>query len=305
LLGPGPGITDDTPLYNDVQCGNGPPNDAGDEHTCPGRVDIGSEGCGHVGPRWNFAPEEEVKPPVVVCFPGDATVEVKNKGVIRMEELQLRDEVLVNVNPNKFDVVYAFGHRNPDVEVLGYLQFLPTGLEVSNDHMVHLAGPEDRIVPASMVAVGDTLLQSSELRENQAVDEIRTVTGRGAYAPFTMSGTIVVNDVVASCYISMQRDSEMLITGDLGTTSITHHWLAHMSQAWSRIYVRFFGYDVLQTNAETGVNWWVNLSYELSNQFLMHQESGIIAVASLVFVLPSLLVGSALETGFGCLLGWY
>ncbi|KAL7576479.1 hypothetical protein ACA910_017984 [Epithemia clementina (nom. ined.)] len=52
-LGPGPG-SNGRPRYNDMQCGNGPPNDAGDEHQCPGRVDIGQQGCGHIGPRWNF-----------------------------------------------------------------------------------------------------------------------------------------------------------------------------------------------------------------------------------------------------------
>jgi len=42
-LGKGPGI-ENHPIYNDVQCGNGPPNNAGDEDDCPGRVDIGREG---------------------------------------------------------------------------------------------------------------------------------------------------------------------------------------------------------------------------------------------------------------------
>lgn len=37
ILGPGPGIKN-RPIYNDVQCGNGPPNDEGDEQRCPGRV---------------------------------------------------------------------------------------------------------------------------------------------------------------------------------------------------------------------------------------------------------------------------
>jgi hypothetical protein len=55
MLGEGPSVNDNTrPVYNDLQCGNGPPNDAGDEHVCPGRTDIGPEGCGHIGPRWNF-----------------------------------------------------------------------------------------------------------------------------------------------------------------------------------------------------------------------------------------------------------
>lgn len=53
LLGPGPG-RENRPIYNDIQCGNGPPNDAGDEDTCPGRVDHGREGCGYIGPRWQL-----------------------------------------------------------------------------------------------------------------------------------------------------------------------------------------------------------------------------------------------------------
>lgn len=54
-IGPGPGSRPDRPLYNDIQCGNGPPNDAGDEEDCPGRVDIGRDGCGHIGPRWDLS----------------------------------------------------------------------------------------------------------------------------------------------------------------------------------------------------------------------------------------------------------
>jgi len=53
LLGPGPGSAN-RPIYNDIQCGNGPPNNAGDEHTCPGRVDKDFEGCNQIGPKWNF-----------------------------------------------------------------------------------------------------------------------------------------------------------------------------------------------------------------------------------------------------------
>ena len=53
IAGPGPG-SEGRPLYNDVQCGNGPSNDAGDEDWCPGRVDLGKEGCVQVGPTWKF-----------------------------------------------------------------------------------------------------------------------------------------------------------------------------------------------------------------------------------------------------------
>ena len=53
-IGDGPG-RGDNPIYNDVQCGNGPANDAGDEDWCPGRVDIGKEGCRHIGPKWDLS----------------------------------------------------------------------------------------------------------------------------------------------------------------------------------------------------------------------------------------------------------
>ena len=54
-LGAGPGVGDN-PIYNDVQCGHGPANNAGDEDVgrCPGRVDLGGAGCGTVGPMWNL-----------------------------------------------------------------------------------------------------------------------------------------------------------------------------------------------------------------------------------------------------------
>lgn len=77
-MGTGPGRADN-PIYNDVQCGNGPPNDAGDEDydQCPGRVDMGAEGCSIIGPKWDLealygagaqpasAPAEPIAPPPI------------------------------------------------------------------------------------------------------------------------------------------------------------------------------------------------------------------------------------------------
>lgn len=53
-IGPGPG-RDGHPVYNDIQCGNGPANNAGDEDWCPGRVDQGRDGCCTAGPKWDFS----------------------------------------------------------------------------------------------------------------------------------------------------------------------------------------------------------------------------------------------------------
>lgn len=53
-MGPGPG-KGDHPLYNDIQCGNGPANNAPDETKCPGLVMYGRPGCGQLGPMWDLS----------------------------------------------------------------------------------------------------------------------------------------------------------------------------------------------------------------------------------------------------------
>ncbi|CAN0385443.1 unnamed protein product, partial [Ectocarpus fasciculatus] len=56
LLEPGPG-SQLRPLYNDIQCGNGPTNTHSilDEILCPGLVEHGIEGCGQIGPLWDLS----------------------------------------------------------------------------------------------------------------------------------------------------------------------------------------------------------------------------------------------------------
>lgn len=50
----GPGY-EGHPLYNDIQCGNGPANTAPDEKKCPGLVEFGRGGCGQIGPLWDLS----------------------------------------------------------------------------------------------------------------------------------------------------------------------------------------------------------------------------------------------------------
>ena len=52
-IGPGPGRAGN-PVYNAIQCGNGPADDVGGEGWCPVRVDQGREGCCTAGPKWDF-----------------------------------------------------------------------------------------------------------------------------------------------------------------------------------------------------------------------------------------------------------
>lgn len=78
VLGSGP--TENRIPYNDIQCGNGPANDAADEAECPGRVDIGTAGCNIIGPKWDLASvygggsSENVQPSVNFTSPSNGDV---------------------------------------------------------------------------------------------------------------------------------------------------------------------------------------------------------------------------------------
>lgn len=75
-IGPGPGAAGN-PRYNDVQCGNGPANDRGDEDPgqCPGRVDRGAAGCMTIGPRWDLSAFErrDTPPPAAPTGGGSSS----------------------------------------------------------------------------------------------------------------------------------------------------------------------------------------------------------------------------------------
>ncbi|WP_370979531.1 carbohydrate-binding protein [Agaribacterium sp. ZY112] len=75
-LGAGPGASG-RPMYNDAQCGNGPANTNTNEDYCPGRVDIGKAGCGHIGPEW--------KKPASQPSPNPGGTYVEKDGLVIME----------------------------------------------------------------------------------------------------------------------------------------------------------------------------------------------------------------------------
>jgi hypothetical protein len=165
--------------------------------------------------------------PPTFCFSGDSIVEVLKKGFVAMKDLSLGD--MVKVAGGKFSEVYSFGHYDQH-QMADYLSIdagLDSKLTLSPDHMVFV---ENKAVPASLVSVGDklTLVDGSAV-----VKSIKEVVRTGAFAPFTKDGTIVVNNVVASSYISLQSDSSQLEIGGVKTFGM--HPVAHFFQAPHRI----------------------------------------------------------------------
>jgi len=217
---------------------------------------------------------DEEAPPALpaLCFSGESLVNVENRGVVKMSDLAIGDKVLVG--DNEFEAVYSFGHKN-DSAFAEYLQITTESnaksLEISPAHMILV---DNHYVPASNVKQGDMLqLASGDL---VAVKNIKTVTRKGAYAPFTNSGKIIVNNIVASNYISYQG-SEYLMVGDM-ETPLSYQWIAHTFNSAHRLAV-MMGFKT-ETYTEAGVSNWVDQPHKT---FEWVVEKNMFVASALIF----------------------
>jgi len=139
------------------------------------------------------------------CFSGSTIVQVQGKGDVAMADLKLGDKVLTD--KNTFQPVYSFGHRKPDVEtdfVQIYTNEAEDPLEMTGNHMVMAYNIAGRLqaTRADSIQVGSHLLHAQK-DEPMLVTMVKTTKKKGLYMPLTPNGKIVVNDVVASNYISI------------------------------------------------------------------------------------------------------
>lgn len=163
------------------------------------------------------------------CFPGDSVVTTGAGVKKRMQELRVGESVLAlsedgRLRPSR---VLLFLDRSETART-AYVTLAtdagksitatPTHLvlrwEKPERSQIRYANP----VYAKRVRVNDTLLTvvddgagGRRLRTERVVD-VRHTERAGLYAPLTVDGTVVVDDVVASCY-----------------AVVDSHWLAHLS----------------------------------------------------------------------------
>lgn len=76
-------------------------------------------------------------------------------------------------------------------------------MEATSNHFVFVQNPQGKkeAVPAGTLKVGNILYGPDGAQE--VITNIRSVTRDGIYAPFTPSGTIIVDGIEASSYASL------------------------------------------------------------------------------------------------------
>lgn len=167
-------------------------------------------------PRVPFGPPLRVNNPFD-CFPGHATVDTP-AGKKELWDLRVGDYVSTVSRDGSltFDPVYFFGHADPDARAR-YLAIRVGGdvLHLSKDHFVPVCRSHfvtcdwrERLeVYARDVKVGDAMWVSGPSGvELKIVGSVDTREFSGVFNPYTTSGTIVVDGVVASCHSSWILD---------------------------------------------------------------------------------------------------
>ncbi len=142
------------------------------------------------------------------CYPGSAIFIDKHGHRRQMASLQIGEEVqVINNNEIRTEPVITFIHHQPEAmqEFIKITTMKNNILKITEDHLLFVEKlGQATAIPARDVKVGDTVyVRGKHGVGKDAVQSISTVYEKGVYAPVTLSGTILVNDVHTSCYFDV------------------------------------------------------------------------------------------------------
>lgn len=211
------------------------------------------------------------------CFSEIATVQVQGKGFVAMKDLQVGDAALTGAGT--YSPVYSFGHYLKDTpsEFL-QLQTADQTLEMTGEHLVFLS---DKVNPvrADSVRVGDTLQGQAAPTK---VTKIGSVVRDGLYAPLTVEGSLVVDGIVASSYVSLQQESNEFVQVKGISTGMSQHNYVHLGLSPFRLVCQGVDSSMCDTYDEAGMTRYVRFSVSLNQ--LADTQNGFVQAFILLTV---------------------
>ncbi|CAM1304947.1 SHH (predicted) [Pycnogonum litorale] len=179
------------------------------------------------------------------CFPSLSIVNIKNRGQRYMSQLRVNDFVLTvsDSGETKFTRVLGFLDRRTNVQA-AYIHITTASnesLSISRRHLLFVKktnSTESDLVPifAGDVRIGDEVIVPQEVHDeglktiSVKIIKINVNIMEGAFVPVTESGTLLVDDVLVSCYATID------------------HYVSHMVLAPMRWFPKLFENEESQFN---------------------------------------------------------
>jgi hypothetical protein len=198
-------------------------------------------------------------PSSTICFPGESTVTVSRNGHVErnVEMRALRIGDLVDVGGHQFEPIYSFGHFRPDASADYLIIKASSGasITISEHHLIY-SNTMETFVKARSLQVGDELIDGAG--KTIEVRSIKMIKSTGAFAPFTPSGKLVVNGILASTYaVPFNTDESMKFFG--GVVQVSYQWMAHSFEFPHRLACHYTTlFCPVETYTVDGVSTWVS-----------------------------------------------
>ena len=209
-----------------------------------------------------------------------------------MKDLRVGDSILTG--SGSYSEVSSFGHflENVSAEFL-QIHTADQTLEMTGDHLVFL---NDKLNPirTKAIKVGDVLRGETAPAK---VTKIQSVQRQGIYAPLTMEGSLVVDGIVASSYVSMQKDADEFIQVKGTNTGKSQHDYVHLGLAPFRLVCQGVSKSFCDSYDDYGMPHYVRFAVDL-NEFADSQNPFIQCFILLVVVALCSMC-SVLENVFG------
>lgn len=212
------------------------------------------------------------------CFSSDNTVQTFDRGSQKVSEIQIGERVLA-LDPLTNRWVFSEVIMFLDWDPMSRRPFLKAStssgrtVTVTGNHLVMTGSVNSsRTVFAERLRVGDTLLVKGDNSEEMIEDvivQIKTVVRTGIYAPLTSTGTIVVNNVVASCYAVV--DSQSLAHWAFAPMRLVSNARASIKTMWRILTMKSFEVADFVTPKGTptrGVHWYPKTLYSVAQYLL-------------------------------------
>ena len=144
----------------------------------------------------------------VGCFTKDTLVETKNNGRVKISELSPGDYIKTYDQTSKkqtFSKFIEYLHYEPkeQVEYVKLRTESNVELEISEYHLIQrVSGQSYEYVFAKDLQLNDQIFVSAQDGgiQTSKIAQLETLVKVGAFAPLTEDGTLLANDVLASCF---------------------------------------------------------------------------------------------------------